>query len=84
MGKTTERTEVANQESIRTLGEKENFKYSGIVDTDTIKQTEMIEKLRKEYLRRRRKDLETKFYNRNPIQRINNSVITLVGYSGSF
>ena len=28
-------------ESIRTYGEKENFKYLGILKTDTIKQTEM-------------------------------------------
>ena len=29
-----------NQERIRTLGEKENYKYFGILETDTIKQAE--------------------------------------------
>ena len=34
-----------------TFGEKENYKYLGILKADTIKQVEMKEKLRKEYLR---------------------------------
>ena len=38
---------VENQESNRILGEKENYKYLGILDADTIKQTEMKEKARK-------------------------------------
>ena len=54
---TTEGTELPNQERIRTLGEKENYKYLGIVETDTIKLTEMKENIRKEYLRRTRKFL---------------------------
>ena len=33
--------------SIRTLGENENNKYKGILEVDTIKQTEMKEKVRK-------------------------------------
>ena len=34
-------------ESIRTLGEKKNYKYLGIFEVNNIKQAEMIEKLRK-------------------------------------
>ena len=57
---TTEGTELPNQEKIRMLGEKENYKYLGILEADTIKQAEMKEKVRKEYLRRIRKLLKTK------------------------
>ena len=32
---------------IRTLGEKESYKYSGIVEADTIKQIEMKDKFKK-------------------------------------
>ena len=34
----TEGIELPNQESIRTYGEKENYKYLGILEVDTIKQ----------------------------------------------
>ena len=37
---------------IRTLGEKETYKYLDILKADTIKQVELKEKIRKEYLRR--------------------------------
>ena len=41
----TEGTGLRNQIKIRTLREKENYKYLGILETDTIKQTEMKEKI---------------------------------------
>ena len=41
----TEGTEIPNQEIIRTLGEKETYKYSEILETDTIKQVKMNEKI---------------------------------------
>ena len=41
--------ELPNQESIETLGEKENKKYSGILKAGTIKQTAIKEKVRKVY-----------------------------------
>ena len=37
----TEGIEISNQVVIRTLGEKETYKYWGILDVDTIKQQEM-------------------------------------------
>ena len=43
----TEGMELPKQEKIRTLGEKETYKYLGILEVDTIKQVEMKEKLRK-------------------------------------
>ena len=50
---------LTNQEKIRTLGEKEIYKYLEILEADTIKQVEMKEKIMKECLRRTRKLLET-------------------------
>ena len=37
----TEGMELPNQERIRTLREKEMYMYLGLVETDTIKETEM-------------------------------------------
>ncbi len=39
---------LTNQDKIRTLGEKETY----ILEADTIKQVEMKDKIKKEYLRR--------------------------------
>ena len=52
--------ELPNQDKIRTIREKETYKYLSILEADTIKQVEMKEKIKKEYLRRTRKLLETK------------------------
>ena len=43
----TKGIEQPNQEKISTLGEKETYKYLGILEADTIKQVEMKKKLRK-------------------------------------
>ena len=42
-----ERTQLRNQESIRIHGEEENYKKLGTLEADTIRQTEMREKVRK-------------------------------------
>ena len=41
---------LPNQDKMRTLAESETFKYLGILEADTIKQVEMIDKIQKEYL----------------------------------
>ena len=46
--------EQPNQEKIRTLREKENHKYLGILEADTIKQTEMKEKKKKKKEKKRK------------------------------
>ena len=43
-----ERIEPPNQGKIRTLVEKETYKYLGILEADTIKQAEMKELIKKE------------------------------------
>ena len=69
----TEGIELPNQEKIRMLGEKETYKYLGILEADTIKL---------EYFRRMRKLFETKWYSWNLIETPRLS--PLVRYSGPF
>ena len=76
--------ELPNQDKIRTLGENEIYKYLGILETDTIKQVKMKNKIQEEYLRRTRKLLETKLSSRNLIKGINTWDVPLVRYSGPF
>ena len=47
--------ELPNQDKIRMLGKMETSKYLGILETDTIKQEEMKEKIKKEYFKRTKK-----------------------------
>ena len=63
--------ELPNQEKIRKHREKITYKYLGIMEAETIKQEEMKENIKKEYLRRTRKLLEIKLNCRNIIKGIN-------------
>ena len=56
----------------------------GILEADTIKQEQMKDMIRKEYLRRTRKLLETKLSSRNLIKGINTWAVSQVRYSGPF
>ena len=67
----TDRMELPNQDKIRTLGEKETYKYLGILEADTIKQVKMKYKTQNKYHRRTRKLPETKLSGRNIIKGIN-------------
>ena len=80
----TDGMELRNHDKIRTLGENETYKYSGILEADTIKQVQMKDKIRKDYLRRTRKLLETKLCSRNLMKGINTWGVPLVRYSGPF
>ena len=80
----TDGRELPNHDKIRTPGEEETYKYLGILETDTIKQVEMKDKIRKEYLRRTRKVLETELSSRNLIKGINTWAVPHVRYSGPF
>ena len=64
--------ELSNQEKIRILG-GEIYCHLGILEADTIKKMEMKEKIKKEYVRRKRKLLETKLNNKNLIQGLHSS-----------
>ena len=74
----TDGIELPNQDKIRILAENETYKYLGILETDTIKQVEMKNKIKKIYLRRTRKQLETKLNSRNLIKGINTWAVSLV------
>ena len=80
----TDGIELPNQDRIRTLEEKETYKYLGISEADTIKQVQMKDTIRKGYLRRTRKLLKTKLSSRNLIKGINTWVVPLVRYPGPF
>ena len=73
----TEGLELLNPERSRTLEEKENSKYLGILEADTIKQAEVKKKKkkkkekRKEYTRRIKKLIEFKFCCRTLIKGTN-------------
>ena len=45
----TDGMELANQDKIKTLGEKETYKYLSILEADTITQMKMKDKIQKEY-----------------------------------
>ena len=76
--------ELPNQDKIKTLAKNETYKYLNILETDTIKQVKMKEKIQKEYLRKTRKLLETKLNSRNLIKGINTLAVPLVRYYGPF
>ena len=80
----TDGMELPNQNKIRTLGEKETYKYLGILEADTIKHAKIKDKIQKEYLRRTRKLLERKLSRQNLIKGINTWAVPFVRYSGHF
>ena len=80
----TDGMELPNHNKIWTLEENETYKYLGILEADTIKQVQMKDTIRKEYLRRTRKQLETKLSIRKLIKGINTWAVPLVRYSGPF
>ena len=75
----TDGMELPNLERIRTHEENETYKYLGILEADIIKQVQMKDMIRKEYLRRTRKHSS-----RNLIKGINTWAVPLVRYSGPF
>ena len=80
----TDGIELPNHDKIKTLEENETYKYLGILEADTIRQVQIKDTIRKDYLRRTRKLLETKLPSRNLIKGINNWAVPLVRYSGHF
>ena len=80
----TDGMELPNQNKIRTLGENENYKYLGILETWHYQTSGNERKIEKEYLRRTRKLPETKLSCRNLIKGIYTWAVPLVRYSGPF
>ena len=80
----TEEMELLNVDKIRTLAEKKTYEYWGILETNTIKQVDIKEKIKKEHLRRTIKLFKTKLYSRNPIKGIKTWAVLFVRYLGPF
>ena len=80
----TDGMELSNQDKIRTVGEKETYKYLGILEADSIKQVEIKNKIQKEYPRRTRKLFETKLSSRNLVKGKHTWDVPPVRYSGLF
>ena len=80
----TDGMELPNHDRIRTREENKTYKYLGFLEADTINQVQMKDTVRKKYLRRTRKLLETKLSSRNLIKGINTWAVPLVRYSGPF
>ena len=57
----TKGIEQPNQAKIRMLGEKETYKYFGILEVDTIKQVEIKKKIEKSILRERRNNMKPNY-----------------------
>ena len=77
-----ERIERPNQECIKSLGEKENYKYLGMLETDTIKYAKIKEKIR--VPQKNEKASQTSLFIRNLIKGINTWAVPLVRYSRPF
>ena len=67
----TDGIKLPNQDKFRIFAENETYKNLGILEAGTIKQVDMKNKIQKEYLRRSRNLLETKFSCPNLIKGIN-------------
>ena len=61
-------------------GGQEGYTYLGIIELDTIKETEMKEKITKEYKRRQRLILKSKLNGRNKVTTINTWTVAIFRY----
>ena len=59
---------------------QERYTYLGIIELDKIKETEMIEKITKEYKQRQRLILKSKLNGRNKVTAINTWAVTIFRY----
>ena len=80
--KKIEGIELPNKKQLKTLGKNGTYKYLVMLESDSIKQAEMKENIKIEYIKRMRKLFETKEYNRNLIKGIKTRDVHLVRYSG--
>ena len=69
---------------MKSLKEEDSYKYLGFLEADDTKHEQMKEKVKKEYLRRVRKILETKLNSKNVIKAINTWAVALLRYSAAF
>ena len=75
---------IAPYKIIKSLEEGESYNYLGVLEADDVMVNEMKDKVKKEYYRRVRKVLETKFNSGNVFKAINIWAVSVVGYSAVF
>ena len=80
----TEGIVLPNGEVLKGMEEGDSYKYLGILEADEMKHKEMKENVKKEYLRRIRKVLESKLNGGNVIMAMNTWAVSLVRYSAAF
>ena len=73
--------ELASGEVIPELDSDTGYKYLGISEANDIMHTEMKDKIRKEYYRRKRQLTSSKLNCGNTIMAINTGTVSLVRYS---
>ena len=78
----TDGMELTNQDKIRTLGEKETYKYFVILETDTIKLIEMKENIKKRIFQANQKATRDKTIQQKTYQRNKYMDCILVRYLG--
>ena len=70
---------LPDREVIKQVGQ-EGYTYLGIIEIDNIKQTEMKEKITKEYKQRQRLILKSKLNGRNKVMEINTWAVAIPRY----
>ena len=75
---------LLDEQIMKSLKEENSYKYLGILEADDTKHGQMKEKIKKEYLRRVRKIMETKLNGKNVIKEINTWAVALLRYSAAF
>ena len=80
----SEGIQLPDNEQIKSLGEKEGYKYLGILEADGVLEKDMKEKLSKEYSRRVRKVFQSKLNGGNTIKAVNTWAVSLLRYGAAF
>ena len=75
---------LPNGDVMKSLKEGESYKYLGILEADQFKYKEMKRTVKKEYLRRVRKVLESRLNGGNLIAAINTWAVSLLRYAAGF
>ena len=75
----SERIKLADGEVMKQVGQ-ERYTYLGIIELDKVKETEMKEKITKEYKRRQRLILKSKLNGRNKVTVINTWAVAIFRY----
>ena len=76
----SEGIELPNGDTIKGLEENDCYKYLGILECDKIKNSEMNEKIKKEYFRRVKLILKSKLNAGNVVMAVNSRAVSLVRY----